>query len=164
MANSKRLEKVRGKLDGWKAMCLSTAGRITLTKSVINSMGVFQMQVQKMPAGVHKALDKYVGKCVWGEFESAKKVHLVSWEIMCRSMEQGGMGLRCAEGMNMALVAKLCWRLLTQSESLWASTVIKKYGYDLTDPVNFCHKQRASHIWRGIVWGLQLLTKGLDGR
>lgn len=42
------------------------AGRLTLAKSVINTIGVFQMQVQKLPVSVHKEQDRYVRKC-YGE-------------------------------------------------------------------------------------------------
>lgn len=35
------LQKVKDKLDGWKAKCLSRAGRITLAQSVLNNMANF---------------------------------------------------------------------------------------------------------------------------
>lgn len=37
-------EKARRHLDGWKTKCLPRVGRITLAKSILNSMGIFQMQ------------------------------------------------------------------------------------------------------------------------
>lgn len=37
------LNKIRGKLEGWKSCCLSKAGRLTLAKTVISNMGVFYM-------------------------------------------------------------------------------------------------------------------------
>lgn len=64
--NNKLLEGVRGRLDGWKTKCLSLVGRLTLAKLVINSTGVFQTQVQRLPVSKHKELDWYVRRCVWG--------------------------------------------------------------------------------------------------
>lgn len=57
-ANKLLLERVQGRLDGWKSRCLSKAGRLTLAKSVINTMGVFQMQVRRPSTSVHKALSR----------------------------------------------------------------------------------------------------------
>lgn len=48
-ANSKLLEGVRKRLNGWKTVCLSRTGRLTLAKFVINSMSLFQMKVQRLP-------------------------------------------------------------------------------------------------------------------
>lgn len=112
-ANSRLLERVRGRLDGWKSKTLSLAGRLTLAKSVINSMGVFQMQVQRLPTYAHKKLDSYVKSCVWGDSEHSKKTHLLSWETLCKPKENGGFGMKRAADMNKALLAKLCWRMMT---------------------------------------------------
>lgn len=60
----KLLERVRDKLDGWKARCLSRARRLTLAQSVLNGMDVFSMQTQRLPTWVHKELDKSVRRCV----------------------------------------------------------------------------------------------------
>lgn len=168
-ANNLLLEKVRGRLDGWKIKSLSLAGRLTLAKSVINSMGVFQMQVHRLPASVHKELDKYVRRCVWGELESVKKTHLINWEVLCKPKVEGGFGMRKAEGMNKALLAKLGWRLLTQGEEMWAKILRVKYGIGDSGPPVFRREERASPTWRGLEWAANLLHEGIkwkvvDGR
>lgn len=119
------------------------------------------MQVKRLPTSIHKVLDKYVRRCVWGEFNLVKKVLRVSWDVLCKSRERGGFGLRRAEGMNMALLTKLCWRMLTQSDSMWARTLIKKYDFNMMGPVVFKHKHRVSTTWRGLDWSSKLLSKGL---
>lgn len=40
------LEKVKGKLEGWKSSCLSRAGRLTLAKSVLSNMVAFTCSVK----------------------------------------------------------------------------------------------------------------------
>lgn len=76
------------------------------------------MQVQRLPSSVHKELDKYVHRCVCGEYSTIRKTHLMNWENLCKSKEDGGFGLRRAEGMNRALLAKLGWCMLTHGEEL----------------------------------------------
>lgn len=163
-ANSHLLQRVRGHLEGWKTKCLSRAGRLTLAKSVINGMSTFQMQVQKLPMSVLKELDKCVHRCVWGEYPGERKTHLVSWDVLCRPKDRGGFGLRKAEGMNQALLAKLGWRMMTQGEELWSKIIRQKYGFNDDGPVTFKHKQRASPTWRGLEWASKLLCSGLRWR
>lgn len=52
------LQKVNKKLSGWKSLCLSRAGRLTLAQLVINTIPIFIMQLEKLLAKVHEELDK----------------------------------------------------------------------------------------------------------
>lgn len=52
--------------------------------------------------------------------------------------------MRKVVGMNKTLLAKLCWHLLTQRETLWAKTLKSKYGIKDTGAVLFNHKQKES--------------------
>ena len=43
------VERVKQRLDGWQAQCLSLVGRMTLVKSVTNTMAQFPMQHNRIP-------------------------------------------------------------------------------------------------------------------
>lgn len=58
--HSRLLERMRGRLKGWKSKNLSRAGRITLAKSVLNSVPVFFMQLERLPVKIHKEIDNLV--------------------------------------------------------------------------------------------------------
>lgn len=88
-------------------------------------------------------------------------MHLVIWDILCRLKDRGGVGLKRAEAMNKALVAKLAWRLLTEEEALWSRLVRSKYGLSLAGLAYFKHKTRASIVWRGLEWASELLHSRL---
>lgn len=64
------VECVQGRLEGWKIKCLSRAGRLTLAQSVLTSLPIFQMQLEKLPTWVHKALDRAVRCCLWEDMEA----------------------------------------------------------------------------------------------
>lgn len=101
------VERVNGRLEGWKTRCLSRAGRIMLAKSVMSSLPIFQMQLERLPTWVHKALDRAVRNCVWGGLGGKRGIHLLRWEILTKPKERGGVNLKTAREMNWALMAKL---------------------------------------------------------
>lgn len=101
-------------MEGWKAKCMSRAGRITLAQSILNNMTIFHMQLQRLPSKIHKELDKAVRHYIWGSSAERRKIHLINWDVVCRLKERGGLGVRKSEAMNKALLAKLAWRVLTQ--------------------------------------------------
>lgn len=81
---------MKDRLEGWKTRVLSRAGRITLAKSVLNSITIFSMQLEKFPTYVHKEIDKLVQRCVCGEMGDQRRIHYISWNILCKPKELGG--------------------------------------------------------------------------
>lgn len=140
------------------------AGRLTMAKSVISSMEVFHMQCQRLPSKTHKKLDKLVTQCVWGTSPAKKKVHLISWENLCKPKAMGGAGLQRAENVNKCLLAKLGWCILSCEGEAWGQLLWEKYGLTENGAWMFKHKQRESQVWMGIVWGSELLSEGLRWR
>ena len=43
------MERIEGKLDGWKSKLLTLAGRTTLAKAVLNSIPIYTMQTTLLP-------------------------------------------------------------------------------------------------------------------
>lgn len=65
---------------------------------------------------------------------------------------------------NMAMLAKLGWRVLTQTEVVWCKLLRLKYGTHEEDCMQLRVRHRASHIWKGITWSSSLFRSGLKGR
>ncbi|KAL0012862.1 hypothetical protein SO802_007970 [Lithocarpus litseifolius] len=120
-------EKISAKLAGWKSRLLSRAGRLVLIKSAAAPIADYYMQCHALPIKVCNAIDKKMRDFVWGSNEEKKKMHMVNWQTVTQPKELGGLGLFQTRHRNQALLAKLCWRLASEQEALWARMLIAKY-------------------------------------
>lgn len=100
------VEKVRSRLASWKRKTLSHAGRLTLIKSALASLPVYYMSLFKMPDRVARILERLQASFLWGGTEVRRKVHMVKWEELTKSLEQGGLGLRRVRVVNSCLLIK----------------------------------------------------------
>lgn len=74
------LDKVRSKLQGWKANNLSLAGRMTLITSTSSAIASYYGQHSFLPAQICKNIDSAHKNFLWGSTSHKKKIHLVNWE------------------------------------------------------------------------------------
>ncbi|CAA7016725.1 unnamed protein product [Microthlaspi erraticum] len=165
------LEKVSTRLAGWKGQMLSFAGRITLTRSVLSSIPVHTMSTIVLPQSTLAQLDKTARAFMWGDTTNQRRQHLVAWDKICSPKDDGGLGIRKAQDMNKAVVAKLGWRLLQDQTSLWARVLRGKYKvHDVREATWFNTKGNWSSTWRSILKGMrEVVIPGLswvpgDGR
>lgn len=153
------MERINNRLEGWRARHLTLAGRLILAKSVLSSIPYFAMQTMLFPGGVCDEIDKRIRGFVWGDSAAQRKCHLVNWETVTRSKEEGGLGVRSTREMNKAFLAKLVWRVLTNRNSLWAQVLVGKYMHGKAHTENLNSMPRASNLWRGMV-SLKEVVKG----
>ena len=99
-------ERVRRRLALWKRQYISKGGRITLIKTTMASMPLYQMSLFRMPKTVARRLEKLQRDFLWGGGNLEKKGHLVNWEVVCAVKEKGGLGLRKLTLLNKALLGK----------------------------------------------------------
>lgn len=154
------IEKVKKKLEGWKARHLSLAGRQVLAKSVLSTIPYYVMQSAKLPLGLCDDINKTIRQFIWGGTSSERRCSLAKWAKVTQPKERGGLGIRSARDMNMAFMVKLGWRLLREKESLWARVIINKYMGGNSDIENIKKKNGASNAWKGIVAGADILKRG----
>ncbi|XP_059591088.1 putative ribonuclease H protein At1g65750 isoform X2 [Vitis vinifera] len=121
-------ERMRRRLALWKRQYLSKEGRITLIKSTLSSIPLYQMSVFRMPKSVARRIEKLQRDFLWGGANGDNKVHLVRWEVVCADKEKGGLGLRKLTLLNKALLGKWIWRFARAKEELWKKVLEAKYG------------------------------------
>ena len=76
--------------------------------------------------GTLKKFDFYRKRLLWQEEEENKKYLLVSWEKICRHVDQEGLGVMDLEVMNKCLLSKWLWKLET-SDGMWQELLRNKY-------------------------------------
>ena len=112
------IKHVQSLLSGWKSHLLSFAGRLVLTQAVTATIPSYTMQCSILPPKIIKCVDKLSRDFLWGSSENKKKIHMVSWKKVTKPKKDGGLGLQAAKEKNIALLAKLNWRLHCEKESL----------------------------------------------
>lgn len=84
---------------------------------------------------------------------------LKAWDEVCQPKEQGGLGFKRFNDINMALLSKLAWHMARDKDHLWVRLLRSKY---LRGQSFFRHKVKkdASSVWRGIVSARNWIRKG----
>ena len=148
--------KMEKRLQSWKKTFLSRGGRLTLIQSVLGSLPIYYMSLFKIPCGVIGRLEKLLKGFLWEGVEEGKKNHLVKWEVVIKSKEEGGLGVGNLRKRNEALLAKWLWRFPKESNSLWHKVIRSKYGLqDNGWDANPSMRVSSRSPWKDISYGLQ---------
>ena len=101
------LRNIENKLVTWKAKLLSRAGRLTLIKSVLNSLPVYFMSMFRMPKTVAARIVKLQRKFFWcGSHGNSKCCPTVKWSDIELPREIGGLGVGNILHKNLILLFK----------------------------------------------------------
>ena len=111
-------ERMRKKLALWKRNYISKGGRLTLIKSTLPSLPIYQLSLVRMPISLAKWLEKLQRNFLWGGGALEKKPHLVEWDVIRSNKGQGGLGLRYLTSLNKLLLGKWIWRFISEEECI----------------------------------------------
>eukprot|EP00253_Pinus_taeda_P034931 PITA_34931 len=122
------LDKIKSRIQAWGASWLNNAGKVTLMKSVLISMPLYQNSILLAPKSFLSKLDSLLRRFLWeGGNNNDRRIHLVNWEFLKRPFLEGGLHLRNLAAQNLALGSKILWNLVSGNSS-WSKRVIwKKY-------------------------------------
>jgi hypothetical protein len=154
------IEKMKSKVEGWRAKSLSQAGKLVLIKSVATAIPSYAMSTFLLPKSICNQLDKVFKNFWWGfPFAKTRNLTLMSWHSICTPKAIGGLGMRSMKDVNLALISKLGWKLLTGSESIWASQLTGKYVQAGSFLSPSSHSA-ISWLWKGIQKSKPILSLG----
>lgn len=119
---------VKLKLESWRGRRLSHAGRVVMINSVLNVIPVYMLSFYRAPKKVLQILCQIQGNFLWNRKENSRAVHLASWKTVCKTIDQGGLGVKDIGVMNLAFLNKWKWRILNESDKLWENILNSRYG------------------------------------
>ncbi|XP_061371034.1 uncharacterized protein LOC133313656 [Gastrolobium bilobum] len=148
------MDRVNNMLQGWEKQCLSMAGRITLAKSVISTIPMFNMQSSLLPMGICDEIEKLQRKFRWGDTDNQRKYHAIGWDCLKLAKDQGGLGIIDLRKQNEAFLQKGAWNITQFPLQAWVQVLFSKYSRkkDLMKEVS-C-KTYDSHLWKSLcrIW------------
>lgn len=57
-----------------------------------------------------------------------RKIPWVSWMVMYKPQEEGGLGIKNLDWFNLALLAKWRWHILKEDKGIWRQILDSRYG------------------------------------
>lgn len=131
-------------------------GKEVLLKSIAMALPVYVMSCFRLTK--HHCQKTMSAMASFGGMNvvTKKKIYWISWDKLCVSKNDGGLGFRDIEDFNQALLAKQAWWLLNEPESLLAK--VFKGRYYATSSFLICRKgYHPSYAWHIIL----LIWKGI---
>ncbi|XP_016646880.1 PREDICTED: uncharacterized protein LOC107880235 [Prunus mume] len=152
-------DKIQKMVHGCKASSLTMAGREVLIKSVPLAIPAYLLSCVKFLSSTCKAINGD-----WGSHDDGgNKIYWKSWEHLCLSKSDAGMGFRDIETFNVAVLAKQCWILWNNPYAIWAVIVKSCYYWAFSSlgkkslPAHSSH-QIDTHVWK-TTWKIDVVPK-----
>ncbi|KAK2665802.1 hypothetical protein Ddye_004376 [Dipteronia dyeriana] len=95
----------------------------------------------------------------WESSDVEKRLHWGSWDKLCESKNDGGLGFCDLSLFNQAMLAKHCWRFIKWPNSL-VVRVIKGRYFPTSDFLHATKCSSDSFVWKSFMWGRELIEAG----
>ncbi|CAL9017615.1 unnamed protein product, partial [Prunus brigantina] len=126
------------------------AGKEVLIKAVAMAMPIYSMSCFKLPIALCKELEREITRFWWKGQKDTQGIHWVAWQKLTQRKTNGGLGFRDLICFNLAMLAKIGWRLVLHSESLLARLLHDKY-YPGGSFLSAGSVRGSSWGWKGIL-------------
>eukprot|EP00253_Pinus_taeda_P006725 PITA_06725 len=143
------ISKMKKKIAAWGGHWLTKGGKVVLIKSVLSAYPIFQAAFLLAPRNVMEQISKLLREFLWqGGKGSEKKFHLVNWDVVKRTKEEGGLQIRDPHLVNLALGGKILWKLIQDPTHAVSNTLRSKYGIS-KDLSNVTHAPitKSTQLW-----------------
>ncbi|CAN1149113.1 Putative ribonuclease H protein At1g65750 [Linum perenne] len=119
------------------------------------------MQTSVLPSHICEKIDKKIRNFVWGSSDDCRKIHLVSWDTICKPKDRGGLGLRKTKELNLAYMMKLAFLFFKSPNDLWVQVLQQKYFRDGANGLVPKNSSRVSPLRRAIKRATHVMEHGL---
>ena len=156
-------DRLNNRVNGWTFKFFTKGGKEVIIKSVITALPNHTMSCYRLPKATAKKLTSAVAQFWWSPGGSTRGLHWKSWDKVCVSKEDGGLGFKDITDFNTAMLGKQLWRLIEKPNTLF-SRVFKGRYYRNASPLEPIRSYSPSYGWRSIVFARSLVSKGLIKR
>ena len=156
-------ERLNNKVNGWTFRFFTKRGKEVIIKSVVTALPNHVMSVYRLPKTTVKKLTSAVAQFWWSPGGSSKGMHWKSWDKLCETKDNGGLGFKDLMDFNTAMLGKQLWRLIEKPNTLF-SRVFKGRYYRNASPLEPIRSSSPSYGWRSIISARSLVCKGLIKR
>jgi hypothetical protein len=120
------IDKIAARLGHWKGKLMSKAGRLTLLRVVLSALPVFLMTTHPLSAWAVAQIDKLRRAWLWAASDVCNPGQCkVSWKLVCRPREVGGLGVLDLKRFNNALRLRWIWLAKTGADKPWKGLLEK---------------------------------------
>eukprot|EP00253_Pinus_taeda_P014528 PITA_14528 len=126
----KVLANMEKKCKHWTHMALNFAGRLVLTKTVLQAIPQYLLSMLLAPKGILQQMRTIQRSFLWNGNGDKKKWALVAWNKLCKPKSMGGLNLVDSSIVNRTCGAKLWWRWIKEPNFPWARYWKEKYTPD----------------------------------
>jgi exonuclease III len=149
------------KLSSWTFRTLNLPSRLVLLKAILQALPIYAFSVLAAPRSVLNTIKSLQRTFLWHGPDRGKKLALVSWETICKTKDQGGLGIRDPSSLNQVLSAKIWWRWLKNPTDLWAKLWRKKYAPNTAENnlIRWNGDAKGSLIWNAAKQNRQLVMQ-----
>ena len=95
---------------------------------MFTAIPLFYLSIFKAPAAVCNKINSIQRKFLWARGKQNKSISWVSWDNVCKPLEEGGLGVKEVKNFNVALLAKWRWRIMSNEGGKWKEIILSKYG------------------------------------
>jgi hypothetical protein len=121
------IDKVEKRISQWGLEWINPARKLTLMKLVLTGMPIYQVSTILAPKIIMNQMARGIRffLCEEGKINN-KKFHIINSKMLWDSKDRGGLTIRDIFLKNLAMVVKLVWSLVTNTQEWW-KTFFKKY-------------------------------------
>ncbi|GAU40168.1 hypothetical protein TSUD_292720 [Trifolium subterraneum] len=95
---------------------------------MLKAVKVFYLSYLKMPVKVWKEVVKIQRDFLWGGLSKRTRICWVRWNDICKPKKEAGLGFKDLRVVNISLLTKWRWKLLSHQSEVWKDVVMAKYG------------------------------------
>eukprot|EP00253_Pinus_taeda_P024648 PITA_24648 len=116
----KILDNLKKRCQHWTHRALNLAGRLVLTKAVLQAIPQYFLSIIPAPQGILQQIRSIQRTFLWSGNAEERKWSLVAWNKLCKPKSLGGLNLLDPLTINKACGAKLWWKWLKEPNLPWA--------------------------------------------